>query len=58
MLRTYRVVRTTERVTVLNQQSSDVYITDGVVGTTDRVNMYNRQSIAYNWQSLFLQPTE
>ena len=58
MLRTYRVVRTTERVTVLNQQSSDVYITDGVVGTTDTVNMYNRQSIAYNWQSLFLQPTE
>ena len=58
MLRTYRVVRTTERVTVLNQQSSDVYIIDGVVGTTDTVNMYNRQSIAYNWQSLFLQPTE
>ena len=48
MLPTYKVVRATERVTVLNRQSSDVYITDGVVGTTDRVNMYNRRSIAYN----------
>ena len=58
MLPTYRVVRTTERVTVLNRQSGDVYITDGVVGTNDRVNMYNRWSIAYNRESLFLQPTE